>query len=92
MLNATRFPTQRPQISGSYPNSQPGNMDVTDIAPLLDKLDGDLAGLQAALKPLLSDLEGVSSKLPLLDRAKLQVLVAYAVESLLFCEFMSGFG
>lgn len=64
-------------------------MDVTDITPLLDKLDGDLTGLQTALKPLLSDLEGISSKLPLLDRAKLQVLVAYAIESLLFCKFPS---
>ncbi len=62
-------------------------MEVTDISPLLDKLDTDLAELQTAIKPLLGDLEDISSRLPLLDRAKLNVLVAYALESLLFCTF-----
>ena len=62
-------------------------MDVTDIAPQLRQLDTDLSQLEDALKPLLANLAGMSAKLPLLDRAKLHVLVAYAIESLLFCVF-----
>ncbi|KAH8882684.1 hypothetical protein GQ53DRAFT_444503 [Thozetella sp. PMI_491] len=59
-------------------------LDVTDISPLIKQLDGNLDELQAAIKPLLGNLEDVSSKLPLLDRAKLHVMVAYAIESVLF--------
>ena len=60
-------------------------MDVTDITPQLEQLDVDIDKLQEALKPLLGDIGDVSSKLPLLDKAKLYVLVSYAIESLLFC-------
>ncbi len=60
-------------------------MDVTDLSPLVSKLSGNLDELQEAIKPLLGDLEDVSSKLPLLDRAKLYVMVAYAIEAALFC-------
>jgi exosome complex protein LRP1 len=35
---------------------------------------------------LKSALSETSSKLPLLDKAKLYVLVTYAIESMLFCE------
>jgi len=59
-------------------------MDVTDISPQLDQLDVDLDQLQTALQPLLGDMTDISSKLPLLDKAKLYVLVSYAIESLLF--------
>ncbi|KAK3336206.1 Sas10/Utp3/C1D family-domain-containing protein [Cercophora scortea] len=59
-------------------------MDVTDITPELEQLDVDLDQLQEALKPLLGDVGDVSARLPLLDRAKLYVLVSYAIESLLF--------
>ncbi|KAK0717058.1 hypothetical protein B0T26DRAFT_608631, partial [Lasiosphaeria miniovina] len=59
-------------------------MDVTDITPQLDQLDSGLIELQNVLKPLLGDIADVSSKLPLLDKAKLYVLVSYAIESLLF--------
>jgi len=61
-------------------------MDVTDISPQLDQLDVDLDQLQTALQPLLGDMTDISSKLPLLDKAKLYVLVSYAIESLLFCK------
>jgi len=61
-------------------------MDVSDITPQLEKLDVDLEHLEEAIKPLLEDMGDVASKLPLLDKAKLYVLVAYAIESLLFCE------
>jgi exosome complex protein LRP1 len=61
-------------------------MDVSDITPQLEKLDGDLDNLEEAIKPLLENMRDVTSKLPLLDKAKLYVLVAYAIETLLFCE------
>ena len=61
-------------------------MVVTDITPQLDQLDIDLDQLEEALKPLLGDISDISSKLPLLDKAKLNVLVSYAIESVLFCK------
>ena len=61
-------------------------MDVPDITPSLEKLNVDLDQLEAALKPVLGDVGDVSSKLPLLDKAKLYVMVTYAIESILFCE------
>jgi len=70
------FETLRTRISTT--------MDVTDITPELDKLDVDLDELEELLKPLLSIGE-VSSRLPLLDKAKLCVLASYTIESLLFC-------
>lgn len=59
-------------------------MDVTDLIPQLDKLDTDIDDLEDVLKPLLK-LGEVSSRLPLLDKAKLLVLSSYAIESMLFC-------
>ena len=53
----------------------------------LDKLDVQLDNLEDALGPLLDGLDEKASQLPLLDRAKLFSLSAYAIESLLFCEF-----
>ncbi|KAK7417003.1 hypothetical protein QQZ08_011801 [Neonectria magnoliae] len=58
--------------------------DVKDITPDLDRLDSQLDKLEDALQPLLGNLEGMSSQLPLLDKAKLFSLTAYALESLLF--------
>jgi hypothetical protein len=62
-------------------------MDVTDILPQLERLDGEIDNLEEVLQPLLGSLSDVSSKLPLLDKAKLYVLVTYAIESMLFCQF-----
>ncbi|KAK1783823.1 hypothetical protein QBC45DRAFT_447361 [Copromyces sp. CBS 386.78] len=59
-------------------------MDVPDITPSLEQLNVDLDQLEAALKPVLGDVGDVSSKLPLLDKAKLYVMVTYAIESMLF--------
>ncbi|KAJ9155645.1 hypothetical protein NKR23_g1838 [Pleurostoma richardsiae] len=59
-------------------------MDVTDITPHLDRLDVDLDELEEALKPLLGNMGEVSSRLPLLDKAKLYVLATYSIESVLF--------
>ncbi|KAI8683237.1 hypothetical protein LRP88_04789 [Fusarium phalaenopsidis] len=58
--------------------------DVKDITPDLDRLDGQLDDLEEKLQPLIGNLEGIASELPLLDKAKLFSLTAYAIESLLF--------
>lgn len=57
------------------------------MTPQLEQLDVDLNRLEEVLKPLLGDFGDLSSKLPLLDKSKLYVLMAYAIESLLFCRF-----
>ena len=63
--------------------------DVKDITPDLDRLDDQLDDLEENLQPLLDNLEGMASELPLLDKAKLFSLTAYAIESLLFCEYIT---
>ncbi len=65
-------------------------MDPTaiDVMELLEQLDDEVDDLEEALAPILkAGLADTASKLPLLDKAKLYVLVTYAVESLLFCTF-----
>jgi exosome complex protein LRP1 len=62
-------------------------MDVSDVTPQLDRLEEELNKAHETLAPLLGDIGEISSKLPLLDKAKLYVLVSYTIESLLFCEF-----
>ena len=63
--------------------------DVKDLSPDLDRLDGQLDDLEEAMEPLLNNLQELSSQLPLLDKAKLFSLTAYAIESLLFCTLSS---
>ncbi|KAK3081331.1 hypothetical protein LTS18_007882 [Coniosporium uncinatum] len=59
--------------------------DTTDLKPLIEDLISQISDLETALKPLLNGpLSNTSSKLPLLDRAKLHVLLTYAIESVLF--------
>ena len=53
---------------------------------LLESLDDNIDNLEQALAPILSsNLTEITSKLPVLERAKLNVLVTYALESLIFC-------
>lgn len=59
---------------------------VRDVELDIERLDSHIDGLEEALEPLLANLEGISSQLPLLDKAKLFSLTAYAIESLLFCK------
>ncbi|KAF2103954.1 hypothetical protein NA57DRAFT_70166 [Rhizodiscina lignyota] len=60
-------------------------MDQADLRPAIDELSSDISALMKALSPLLNaPLSTISSKLPLLDKAKLHVLITYAIESLLF--------
>lgn len=60
--------------------------DIPTIMPDVKKLGSQLDKLEDALEPLLGNISEMASQLPLLDRAKLFSLTAYAIESLLFCE------
>lgn len=63
------------------------NMDTSKVLSLVEQLDDEVDDLEEALEPLLKTaLSETSSKLPLLDKAKLYVLVTYAIESILFCK------
>ncbi|KAK7552304.1 Sas10/Utp3/C1D family-domain-containing protein [Phyllosticta citricarpa] len=60
-------------------------MDAVDLKPLIEDLEDNIDDLEETLEPLLKDaLSANASKLPLLDKAKLYVLVTYAIESILF--------
>lgn len=57
---------------------------------LVDQLEENIEDLEDSLAPLLesgSSLASTTKKLPLVDRAKLDVLLVYAIESIIFCEF-----
>ncbi|CAG8905335.1 unnamed protein product [Penicillium egyptiacum] len=60
-------------------------MDPTDLLPLLEQLDDNVDDLEGVLEPLLAStlLKG-SNKLPVMDKAKLHVLITYTLESLIF--------
>ena len=61
-------------------------MDPTDLIPLIEQLDDNIDELEDVLSPLLQkDISDIAGKLPLLDKAQLYVLAAFAIESLLFC-------
>ncbi|PSS12464.1 hypothetical protein M430DRAFT_72711, partial [Amorphotheca resinae ATCC 22711] len=60
-------------------------MDKTNVLSLIEQLDDEIDNLEESLAPLVKTaLSETASKLPLLDKAKLYVLVTYAIESILF--------
>lgn len=60
-------------------------MDTSDVLSLIEQLDDDIDDLEDSLAPFLKTaLSETTSKLPLLDKAKLYVLITYAIESMLF--------
>lgn len=60
-------------------------MDSEDLHSLVEDLAGSVDDLEQSLAPLLNAaLSASTSKLPLLDKAKLYVLTTYAIESILF--------
>ncbi|KAL8811210.1 MAG: hypothetical protein Q9223_007580 [Gallowayella weberi] len=60
-------------------------MDATGLTNLLEILDDDIDELEESLAPLIKDeLVESASRLPLLDKAQLYILVTYAIESILF--------
>jgi exosome complex protein LRP1 len=63
-------------------------MDTVQLLSLVEHLEDNIDELEDNLEPLLSAaLTTTTKKLPLLDKAKLYVLIVYSIESLLFCEF-----
>jgi exosome complex protein LRP1 len=67
-------------------------MDSTKVLGLLEQLDDEVDDLEDSLAPLIDTaLSETTSKLPLLDKAKLYVLVTYAIESMLFCRTAFSF-
>lgn len=64
-------------------------MDSSNVLQLLEQLDDEIDDLEESLAPLLKTALSESvSKLPLLDKAKLYVLVTYAIESIIFGTFV----
>jgi exosome complex protein LRP1 len=62
-----------------------------DLPDLVEDLEVDIDELTTALEPLLSKpLSTTASSLPLLDKAKLYCLAAYAIESLLFASLTAS--
>ncbi len=62
-------------------------MDTSNVLSLLEQLDDEIDDLEGSLAPLLkAAISQTTSKLPLLDKAKLYVLATYAIESMLFCK------
>ncbi|KAK5117429.1 hypothetical protein LTR85_008814 [Meristemomyces frigidus] len=60
-------------------------MDTSDVLSLVEDLSSNVDDLEESLAPLLKTaLSASTSKLPLLDKAKLYVLATYAIESILF--------
>lgn len=61
-------------------------MEAADLIPLLEQLEDHVDDLEEVLQPLLRQpLSATTKKLPVLDKAKLHVLITYTLESLLFC-------
>lgn len=61
-------------------------MDTADLLPLLEQLDDNVDDLEEVLQPLLGQsLSKGSKNLPVMDKAKLHVLITYTLESLIFC-------
>lgn len=58
---------------------------MDSLLPQLEDLSSTIDDLESALQPIISSaLSASTSKLPLLDKAKLYVLATYAIESILF--------
>jgi len=63
-------------------------MDTKTLLSVVEQFEENIEDLEECFEPLLDgegDFGTITKKLPLLDRAKLNVLVVYAIESLLFC-------
>lgn len=73
------------RLDGSRRSVLLHKMDTADLHDVVGDLTSDIDNLEAALAPLTQKpLATTSSKLPLLDKAKLHVLATYALESILF--------
>ncbi|EGC47850.1 exosome-associated family protein [Histoplasma capsulatum var. duboisii H88] len=60
-------------------------METTDLTPLIEQLEDNIDDLEDVLEPLLGQpLSATTQKMPVMDKAKLHVLITYAIESLIF--------
>ncbi|CAI7590135.1 hypothetical protein N7533_000633 [Penicillium manginii] len=60
-------------------------MDAPDLTPLLEQLEDNVDDLEEVLEPVLGQsLAKLSKNLPVMDRAKIHVLITYTLESLIF--------
>ncbi|CAL5866513.1 uncharacterized protein PFLUO_LOCUS722 [Penicillium psychrofluorescens] len=60
-------------------------MEAPDLLPLLEQLDDNMDDLEEVLEPILGhSVSKASKKLPVMDKAKLHVLITYTLESLIF--------
>lgn len=65
-------------------------MNTADLIPQLEQLDDNVDDLEEVLEPLLGQcLPKISKNLPVMDKAKLHVLITYTLESLIFCTYTS---
>ena len=61
-------------------------MDFGSVAPLLDRLGSNIDDMEERLETLLQgSISETTSRLEVIDKAKLYVLLTYAIESILFC-------
>lgn len=64
-------------------------MDPIDLTPQIEQLEGKIDELEEVFRPLLKNaLAETAANLPLLDKAKLYILIVYSIESLLFCKHL----
>jgi exosome complex protein LRP1 len=65
-------------------------METAELLSLVEHLEDNIDDLEESLEPLLSAaLSATTKKLPVLDKAKLYVLIVYSIESLLFCKCLT---
>lgn len=61
-------------------------METAELLSLVEHMEDNIDDLEENLEPLLAAaLSATTKKLPVLDKAKLYVLIVYSIESLLFC-------
>ena len=66
------------------------NMESVDLVPLIEQLDDNIDDLEESLMPFIKGaLSDTAGTLPLLDKAQLYVVVTYAIESIIFCSWIS---
>lgn len=93
-LHRSRTPPamHRPNFFVNFTFTLHITMDTTDLLPLLEQLDDNVDDLEEVLQPFLGQsLSKASKNLPVMDKAKLHVLITYTLESLIFCTSGSDF-
>lgn len=69
-----------------FTNEPASMMETAELLSLVEHLEDNIDDLEESLEPLLATaLSATTKKLPVLDKAKLYVLIVYSIESLLFC-------